>query len=68
MGDYWAGTENFEDDSENRTTKESIEIDYPEEKSLDENMDFNQLSSFLDNEEEEQDEVLDLTSKSGRSL
>ena len=60
--------ENFEDDSENRTTKESIEIDYPEEKSLDENMDFNQLSSFLDNEEEEQDEVLDLTSKSGRSL
>ena len=60
--------ENFEDDSENRTTKESIEIDYPEEKSFDENMDFNQLSSFLDNEEEEQDEVLDLTSKSGRSL
>ena len=58
--------ENFEDDSENRTTKESIEIDYPEEKSLDENMDFNQLPSFLDNEE--QDEVLDLTSKSGRSL
>lgn len=60
--------ENFEDYSENRTTKESIEIDYPEEKSLDENMDFNQLPSFLDNEEDEQDEVLDLTSKSGRSL
>lgn len=58
--------ENFEDYSENRTTKESIEIDCPEEKSLDENMDFNQLPSFLDNEE--QDEVLDLTSKSGRSL
>ena len=29
---------------------------------------FKKLSSFLDNEEEEQDEVLDLTSKSGRSL
>ena len=58
--------ENFEDYSENRTTKESIEIDCPEEKSLDENMDFNQLPSFLDNEE--QDEVLVLTSKSGRSL
>ena len=42
--------------------------DKREEKALDENMDFNQLPSFLDNEEEEQDEVLDLTSKSGRSL
>lgn len=60
--------EKFEDYSKNRTTKESIGIDYPEEKSLDENMDFNQLPSFLDNEEDEQDEVLDLTSKSRRSL
>ena len=65
---YQASGQSFEDYSENRTTKESIGIDYPEEKSLDENMDFNQLPSFLDNEEDEQDEVLDLTSKSRRSL